>query len=109
VNTNPASNKSPSPVPAKPSEGFSTHIPSLRNTFPTPPDHPEPLPTGPSGAVKTIFIIVLALTAIFIYRQWRGGSSAMAGWQPTWEKAVDESHEKKKPMLVLFSADWCAA
>src|SRR5687768_6363844 len=109
VNSNLPPRKSPLPTPpaAKPTEGFTTHIPCLPNTFLT-PDQPEPPHRGPTGTAKTIFIVLLVLAAIGIYRKW-GPSSAMAGWQPNWEKGVDESQAKKKPILVLFSADWCAA
>jgi thioredoxin-related protein len=95
------------PAPA-PSAGFSTHVPSLRNTFPN-PEHPEPAHQGPTGTAKTIFIVLLVLAAIGIYRKWGGPSSSMAAWQSNWEKAVDESQEKKKPIMVLFTADWCPA
>jgi thiol-disulfide isomerase/thioredoxin len=105
--------------PAKPSgaPGFTTHIPQLRNTFPTPPDNADHsayyeslnAKKGMSSGTKGILIGILVFCAFFGWRAWRGGSNALADWGGNWEKQVDQSEMQKKPQLVLFTADWCPA
>ncbi|HEV8379316.1 MAG TPA: thioredoxin family protein [Tepidisphaeraceae bacterium] len=107
-------------IPSGPSApsgaGFTTHIPQLRNTFPTPPDNADhsayyaslnPKP-GMSGRTKGILVAILVFCGFFGWRAWRGGH-ALAAWGGNWEKQVDQSESQKKPQLVLFTADWCPA
>ncbi|HEV8604571.1 MAG TPA: thioredoxin family protein [Tepidisphaeraceae bacterium] len=116
-NNRPAPNTPPSqPTPSAP--GFTTHIPQLRNTFPTPADNADhsayyaslnAAPKSKSGGLKAMVIVIVVVGAFFAYRGWRGGSSALAAWNGNWEQGVDQSHAQKKPQLVLFTADWCPA
>src|SRR5882762_5469984 len=96
--------------------GFTTHIPQLRNTFPTPADNADHSDyyaslnprKGMSGGTKGILVAILVLCGFFGWRAWRGGN-ALAAWGSSWEKQVDQSEAQKKPQLVLFTADWCPA
>jgi len=117
VSTNQSNHPKPPPANSIPSPNFTTHIPSLPNTFATPPDNADhsgyynSLRGGSrsnSGRLKAVFIGILIFCAFFAYRRWHG-SSAMAAWQDNWEKGVDQSLSNKKPQLVLFTADWCPA
>ena len=125
-----AAGSSPAPVPPPPNvmqppspnegikgaQGFTTHIPQLRNTFATPPDNADhsdyyaslnPKPPMKSST-KGILVAILVLCAFFGWRAWKGGH-ALEAWGNSWEKGVDQSEAQKKPQLVLFTADWCPA
>jgi thiol:disulfide interchange protein len=46
--------------------------------------------------------------AIFLtWQHYNSPSSAVAGWNSDWNKAVAQSRATGKPALVLFTADWC--
>ena len=100
----------------KGAQGFTTHIPQLRNTFATPTDKEDhsdyyaslnPKPPM-SGRTKGFIIAVLMICGFFGWRAWKGGHS-LAAWGASWEKGVDQSEQTKQPQLVLFTADWCPA
>jgi thiol-disulfide isomerase/thioredoxin len=109
--------KTGKPTPPSNAPGFTTHIPQLRNTFPTPPDNADHSAyydslnprQGMSGKTKAILVTILIFAAFFGWRSWRGTSYALADWGTTWEKQVDQSTTQQKPQLVLFTADWCPA
>src|SRR4051812_36811060 len=94
---------------------FSTHIPSLRNTFATPPDNADHsayyasmnAKKGMAGSTKVILVGILVFCAFFAWRGLKG--NPLAAWGSSWEKGVDQSEASKKPQLVLFTADWCPA
>ncbi len=117
MNTNQPNRPTPPPANSLPSPNFTTHIPSLPNTFATPPDNADHSgyynslnnsSSSNKGRLKAVFIGILVFCAFFAYRRWHG-SAAMAAWQDNWEKGVDQSEANKKPQLVLFTADWCPA
>ena len=100
----------------KGAQGFTTHIPQLRNTFATPPDNADhsayyasmnPKPPM-AGSTKAILVGILVFCGFFAWRAWKGGH-ALAAWGASWEKGVDQSEAQKRPQLVLFTADWCPA
>jgi thiol:disulfide interchange protein DsbD len=111
IPTGPAATSGNSAAP-----GFTTHIPQLRNTFPTPADNADHSDyyaslnqrKGMSGQTKGILVAILVLSGFFGWRAWRGGN-ALAAWGSSWEKQVDQSEAQKRPQLVLFTADWCPA
>src|SRR5258706_3090048 len=106
----------PSAASAPSGAGSTTHIPQLRNTFPTPADNADHsayyaslnAKKGMSSGTKGILVAILVLCGFFGWRAWRGGN-ALAAWGSSWEKQVDQSEAQKKPQLVLFTADWCPA
>jgi thioredoxin 1 len=80
---------------------------NMRPMAPMEPEHfPEP-EAGSNGTGKWILLAVLALAAVFGYRHFAGPGRAMAGWKSDWDIGLQEAERSGKPMLVLFTADWC--
>lgn len=58
----------------------------------------------------TWIVIVMLLGGAFVtLKQMIGPRLAHAGWTTDWEAAIPLSQRTNKPMLVLFTADWCPA
>lgn len=55
-----------------------------------------------------LFLILIVLVGGFIAAKTLiGPGSAFAGWKDDWTGALAESSRLGKPLLVLFTADWC--
>lgn len=59
------------------------------------------------GLAMTIGGILLAALLLFVARAYLSPGHAMAGWETNWDAGITRSAETGKPMLVLFTADWC--
>jgi thiol:disulfide interchange protein len=74
------------------------------------PDYGTPVtPIGQGGTGKWMAIIALAVLAGFGAYRWQGPSSAMAAWTTDWDKGLQTFETTGKPILALFTADWCPA
>lgn len=83
--------------------------PPLYPQAPAPVESEETMPAQPGGvAPKRIVAIAAVLVAVVIgYKVISGPSKTMAGWITDYSAGVRQATESKKPMLVLFTADWC--
>ena len=68
-------------------------------------DETVSMPGG--GAVKAIF--VLLLVGLFVFVGWKmlGPDEAMGNWYHDMDDGWYASEETGKPILVLYTADWC--
>ena len=63
--------------------------------------HPSP------RSLRYLVLVFLIAGGIFAARRFMGFGGAMAGWSQNWDQSLDQSAQSGKPMLVLFTADWC--
>ena len=85
-------------------------VPPPPPTAPTPETEPTPVLRAPRGGIapSQMVVIFCLIVGVFIgYRIIRGPSKAMAGWHTDYSAGVKAANETKKPMLMLFTADWC--
>ena len=79
------------------------------NMRPLAPQEPEeldaPRPSGGSG--RWVVLLALVIGGLLTARQYMGPSHAMADWKSDWEAGLQQAETTGKPMLVLFTADWC--
>ena len=72
-------------------------------------DHmPEPAPprTAPNvGALVVVMLIVVGSLGAWAMNG--GPQSAAGGWYPDIGMGMDEAVERERPVLILFTADWC--
>lgn len=54
----------------------------------------------------TLLVVLMGLIAVFGQIRNRGGNDRVA-WRYSYNQAVVESNETGKPIMVLFTADWC--
>ena len=68
---------------------------------------PAPPPRRSNGVIGLIVIIALFAVIAYAARQALGPTTALADWGHDWDQAIDSAAGSGKPMLVLFTADWC--
>lgn len=76
---------------------------------PIEPEEPDVFvaPRGSGGAGKWVVVLLVLVGGIFAYRHFGGPGRAMADWKSDWEAGLEAAEQTGKPMLVLFTADWC--
>jgi thioredoxin 1 len=63
--------------------------------------------SGGFGLGKYLLLTLLVAGGIFAARRMLGGDAQMKAWGHDWDQALAQSSKAQKPMLVLFTADWC--
>ncbi|MHC4416204.1 MAG: thioredoxin family protein [Planctomycetota bacterium] len=60
-----------------------------------------------TGRAATALLFAIILIALFAAWKLFGPSAATAGWYHDVEKGMNASESSAKPLLVLYTADWC--
>lgn len=66
----------------------------------------EPRSSRASG--KWLLLLLILIGGLFAVRQLIGPGNAMADWRTDWEEGLQQAESSGKPILALFTADWCS-
>jgi len=62
------------------------------------------------GAARVLIFVGLVVAAAVGWKCFGPGNAlARAGWTDDWDRAAEQSQRDGKPLLALFTADWCPA
>jgi thiol:disulfide interchange protein len=61
-----------------------------------------------TSGVRWILLILVGLVLFQVVRAWMAPIPALTDWGHDWTAAKEEAGRMGRPMLVLFTADWCA-